>query len=695
MTYPFGSNHYQQDLINAVISVLDAPKDETTVSQVYSNEKNTATEVQAYAKISGRDWTYYVKDMFTSIGRNTSPQDQSVHIDLGPAKVVSRLHASIGFNLNTGIWELRVLGRNGAKINFHRIPSGPNTEPVPLSSGTILDIGGTQMMFILPDQGPFIDPSALSYLSPKLAAAYAQTTNNPLLQELIKSVPQPTLDVKNTNVSGMTTFKMYHSHFQQPAHYNSIDQIGNHGSMYGTIIDPGFSNSKDNSTDLSRDENKNVKPPHSYATMITQAILSSEDGELSLAGIYKYISNTYAFYRHSKSGWQNSIRHNLSLNKAFEKVPRKPGEPGKGMKWRISEDYQREFLDKWRSGRIGKVKRGSSVARQLQLHMSRYNHLPIQNSSEAGVSAKPHAGTDSVSSTSSAAYPNSNPTTSHASPARYEQSLSQENQVPSNQLRHHSSNMNMSIQSQHAISKNQKLSSRGKSTTLAQHHLQPTNSSTSLPSLSGIRGSPPPSLSVGTLSAGAPQLSPVNDSLLHSPTKRFHVSAVEAYTPDRGSQNLSRSPLQTDSNGMIVAQGQQHHQASSLSQGHHLNQNGFPPTNQSSPGVWNLLHFSSVNNTPAATRTTAAPTSNPNNSRSMSAGHGVSSAKQKTDSGGSGGEKEDTLTSSPIKKNCVDNHDTSEGIVLDVDGSKASLMKENGPTAAMPDKMENSQVATK
>ncbi|OZJ04047.1 hypothetical protein BZG36_03557 [Bifiguratus adelaidae] len=120
------------------------------------------------------------------------------------------------------------------------------------------------------------------------------------------------------------------------------------------------------------------RPGMSYATMIAEAILSSEEQRLTLSEIYVAISNKYPAYRldgtvalssdndgpsdrrpghHTgQQGWKNSIRHNLSLNKAFIKSDRKPCQK-KGCFWSVDPSYIPGFLDV--------IKRGGRLVRRI------------------------------------------------------------------------------------------------------------------------------------------------------------------------------------------------------------------------------------------------------------------------------------------------------------------------------------------
>lgn len=84
------------------------------------------------------------------------------------------------------------------------------------------------------------------------------------------------------------------------------------------------------------------KPPYSYATLIGMAILRGDERKLTLSQIYHWISSTFSYYRMEDVGWQNSIRHNLSLNKAFIKTEK--SSDGKGHYWEVAKGHEMQFL---------------------------------------------------------------------------------------------------------------------------------------------------------------------------------------------------------------------------------------------------------------------------------------------------------------------------------------------------------------
>ncbi|KAI9818513.1 MAG: hypothetical protein M1827_000572 [Pycnora praestabilis] len=96
--------------------------------------------------------------------------------------------------------------------------------------------------------------------------------------------------------------------------------------------------------DMPQVNDDGAKPPYSYATLIGMSILRAPSRRLTLAQIYKWISDTFAYYRVSETGWQNSIRHNLSLNKAFVKQERPKDDPGKGNYWAIELGMEGQFI---------------------------------------------------------------------------------------------------------------------------------------------------------------------------------------------------------------------------------------------------------------------------------------------------------------------------------------------------------------
>lgn len=88
---------------------------------------------------------------------------------------------------------------------------------------------------------------------------------------------------------------------------------------------------------------QHAKPPYSYISLITMSIQNSATKMVTLSEIYQFIMDLFPYYRQNQQRWQNSIRHSLSFNDCFIKVPRSPDKPGKGSFWTLHPDAGNMF----------------------------------------------------------------------------------------------------------------------------------------------------------------------------------------------------------------------------------------------------------------------------------------------------------------------------------------------------------------
>ncbi|XP_034948769.1 forkhead box protein K1 isoform X2 [Chelonus insularis] len=293
---------------------------------------NPETKGAPIARLEGREFEYMVRQRRITIGRNSSKGE--VDVNMGHSSFISRRHLEVFYdhpyffmtcNGKNGVFVDGVFQRKGApafqlpKTCTFRFPS---TSIRLVFQSLVDEQEHSNVLSATPKQRALLPPLRINipdtgYSSPFPSPTAAAVANDP--QNSVNDRQEP----------GQSSSRQLSPESVAESRYRNNTASGSNGTTA-----PHYSPPKDDS-----------KPPYSYAQLIVQAIASAQDKQLTLSGIYSYITKHYPYYRTADKGWQNSIRHNLSLNRYFIKVPRSQEEPGKGSFWRIDPQSEAKLIE--------------------------------------------------------------------------------------------------------------------------------------------------------------------------------------------------------------------------------------------------------------------------------------------------------------------------------------------------------------
>lgn len=293
------------------------------------------------ARLEGREFEYMMKKRSVTIGRNSS--QGSVDVSMGHSSFISRRHLEIftagDDGTGSGDFYLRCLGKNGVFVDGVFLRRGAPPLQLPRMCTFRFPSTNIKITFTALSSGKKAKREApespVKPVQPQIAPLTINIPDN--MAHAMSPLPSPTGTISAANSCPSSPRGAGSSGYRMGGRMVSSAEL----QLINDNSQP--ENEKDASGgDSPKDDSK---PPYSYAQLIVQAITLATDKQLTLNGIYNHITKNYPYYRTADKGWQNSIRHNLSLNRYFIKVARSQEEPGKGSFWRIDPSSEGKLIE--------------------------------------------------------------------------------------------------------------------------------------------------------------------------------------------------------------------------------------------------------------------------------------------------------------------------------------------------------------
>lgn len=333
----------------ALLALKSAPASPSKVQ--WSPEPKGA----AIARLEGREFEYMIRQNRITIGRNSRVGE--VDVNMGHSSFISRRHLEITFE--SPHFYMTCNGKNGVFVDGVFQRKGAN--PLPLPKTCVFRFPSTAIKIMF--------QSLIDENNPPSHSRVPDSPCKPMAPLRI-SIPENEGNFSSPMPSPTGTISAANSCPTSPRGGSHRRNFGNDLQIAAVYAVAASSEEKKVKVETAPATNSicqppqpqvslvtetvvttepvgrdDQKPPFSYAQLIVQAISSAPDKQLTLNEIYSYITKHYPFYRTADRGWQNSIRHNLSLNRHFVKVPRPQEEPGKGSFWKIDSQSESKLIE--------------------------------------------------------------------------------------------------------------------------------------------------------------------------------------------------------------------------------------------------------------------------------------------------------------------------------------------------------------